>query len=532
MVLCIKHAKYFQGSNHIWGDSSDILQGISSTPAGELSPNEPSADLGPSDTASFLGYQFATDHGAPSQNHSLFLNHWLRPPKQSASPSPQPLDYFHYSSARFLSDQDSWTPLRITGVPANVTFSTRPSEMVQELGEFDRRCSASHYSEPSETGSQYNGLYSSDSGYSTRSCTTRSIATSYAVDSACSPRLTPQDYEHDEKMAPVGAESAHHYEPMDIVGPPESPSLFGHEVVKCDYPKCPWTGKCPSDKRKHEARHKKLFKCDVPNCTRKEGFGTINDLARHKKCVHKKEPERGPKVLYMCFGRNCPRSSKKWPRLDNFRQHLARMHNNEDADELLRRSREWYESLKSKDTLSTHTDNMSEQATLSQVRPDAGIIVQSASNDLQDPLAAIHTAFQAANSNMLSLDPVREHNMLDIDHTRAMELAELKLGPALEQNPSQPANPRHDKMDNMISEAAVSVINAMTKMINSHQRRRGHVGEDDIAEQEGELSDRNREILQKILITASELLSGNPGAGNSTLLEKTSSGSDRASWSQ
>ncbi|CBF84858.1 putative C2H2 finger domain protein [Aspergillus nidulans FGSC A4] len=386
--------------------------------------------------------------------------------------------------------------------------------MVQELGEFDRRCSASHYSEPSETGSQYNGLHSSDSGYSTRSCTTRSIATSYAVGSACSPRLTPQEYEHGEKTAPVGAELAHHYEPMDIVGPPESPSIFGHEVIKCDYPKCPWTGKCPSDKR------------------RKEGFGTINDLARHKKCVHKKEPERGPKVLYMCFGRNCPRSSKKWPRLDNFRQHLARMHNNEDADELLRRSREWYENLKSKDTVSIHTDNMPEQATLSQVRPESGIMVQSASNDLQDPLAAIHTAFQAANSSMLSLDPVREHSMLDIDHTRAIELAELKLGPALEQNPSQPANPRHDKMDNMISEAAVSVINAMTKMINNHQRRRGHLGEDDITEQDGELSDRNRDILQKILVTASELLSGSPGPGNSNPLEKTSNRSDRASWSQ
>jgi hypothetical protein len=201
------------------------------------------------------------------------------------------------------------------------------------------------------------------------------------------------------------------------------------------------------------------------------------------------------------------------------------------SDQVLR-SREWYENLKSKDTVSTHTGNMSEQATLSQVRPESGIMVQSASNDLQDPLAAIHTAFQAANSNMLSLDPVREHSMLDIDHTRAIELAELKLGPALEQNPSQPANPRHDKMDNMISEAAVSVINAMTKMINNHQRRRGHLGEDDIIEQDGELSDRNRDILQKILVAASELLSGSPGPGNSNPLEKTSNRSDRASWSQ
>ncbi|KAL6239393.1 hypothetical protein BDW75DRAFT_236580 [Aspergillus navahoensis] len=515
------------GLNHAWGDFSDIPRGVSSTPVGEPSPNDPSADLSPGDPASFLGYQFALDHGAPSQNHGPFLN-W--PPPQSASPSPQPLDYFHYSSARFLSDQDSWTPLRITGVPANVTFSTRPLEMVQEMGEFDQRCSASHYSEPSETGSQYNGLHSSDSGYSTHSCATRSVAASYAVDSACSPRLTPQNYERDEKMAPLGVDSAHHCEPMDIAERPKSPSLFGLDAIKCDYPKCLWTGKCPSDKRKHEARHRKLFKCDVPNCTRKEGFGTINDLARHKKCVHKKEPERGPKVLYMCFGRNCPRSSKKWPRLDNFRQHLARMHNNEDADELLRRSREWYENLKSQDIVSPHTDDLSEQAALPQVRPEPGIMIQAADYDLQDPLAAIHTAFQAANSNMLTLDQVREHNRLDNDHPRSTELSELELEPALEQNFSQPPRSRYDKTDNMISEAAVSVINAMTKMINNHQRRRGHQGKDHIAEQEGELSDANRDILQKILIAASELLSGRPVPGNSIPLENTSNGSDEASW--
>ncbi|KAL4977818.1 hypothetical protein BDW66DRAFT_29907 [Aspergillus desertorum] len=500
--------------DHAWGDPSDILQGISSMPVDESSTNDFSADLSPGDPASFLGYQFASDHGPSSQNYRPFFNHWLRPPTQSASPSPQPLDYFHYSSARFLSDQDSWTPLRITGVPANVTFSTRPSEMIQEMGD-DSRCSASHYSEPSEAGSQYNGLHSSDSGYSTRSCTTRSIAASYAIDPACSPRFTPQDYEQDEKMAPLGIDSAHHCEPMDIAERPGSASLLSHDVIKCDYPKCPWTGKCPSDKRKHEARHKKLFKCDIPHCTRKEGFGTINDLARHKKCVHKKEPERGPKVLYMCFGQNCPRSSKKWPRLDNFRQHLARMHNNEDCDELLRRSREWYGNLKSQVIVSTHTDSPPEQATLPRARPGLGIN-QAADHGLPDPLAAVRTAFRAADQNMLTLDPVREHNMLDNDRARSIDLSELDLEPALEQNPTQPANPQQDKTDNMISEAAVSVINAMTKMINNRQRRREHLGEDNIAEQEGELSDRNRDILQKILIAASELLSGRPEPGNST----------------
>ncbi|KAL4784255.1 hypothetical protein BJX76DRAFT_357217 [Aspergillus varians] len=532
--------------NYAWDNTNDVLRGISSTPSqAELSPNGPSSDLTPGDPASFLGFQFGTDPGAPSHNHASFLNQWLPPPKHSTSPTPQPLDYSHYSSARFMSNQDSWTPLQVTGVPANVTFSTRPLGRVQQMGEFDRRCSTGQYSTPSETGSQGNGLHSSDSGYSTRSWTSRSIAASYAVDSACSPHLAPQDYEQDEKMLPLDIGSAHHGEAMDIAERPGSPSLFYGDAIKCDYPGCLWTGKCPSDKRKHEARHKKLFKCDEPNCTRKEGFGTINDLARHKKCVHKKEPERGPKVLYMCFGHNCPRSNKKWPRLDNFRQHLARMHNNEDLDELLRRSHEWYENcVKPQDIASSFADSLSEEATPSQTQqaPEPEILIQDADHEFRDPIAPIHTAFQS--SNMLTLDSIKrldeEHEMRDVDHipSQGVELSSLsalELEPTLEQkacNPSQFVNHRHDKMDDMVSEAAVSVINAMTKMINNHQRRRGHLGEDYMAEQEGELSDLNREILQRILITASGLLSGTPGPSNSMPQGNAGTSSDKVGWIQ
>ncbi|KAL4913154.1 hypothetical protein BDW62DRAFT_205802 [Aspergillus aurantiobrunneus] len=530
-------------SNCAWDNTGDLLQGISSTPSqAELTSYGPSSEVTPGDPASFLGFQFGADPGVLSHNHASFLNQWLSPPKQTASPTPQPLDYAHYSSARFMSNQDSWSPLQVTGVPTNVTFSTRPMGKAQQMGGFDRRCSTGHYSTPSETGSQYNSLRSSDSGYSTRSWTTRSVAASYAVDSACSPRLAPQDYEQDEKMLPLETGSTHHSEAMDIVEQPKSPSLLCHDAIKCDYPGCPWTGKCPSDKRKHEARHKKLFKCDEPNCTRKEGFGTINDLARHKKCVHKKEPERGPKVLYMCFGHNCPRSNKKWPRLDNFRQHLARMHNNEDIDELLRRSQEWYENcVKPQDIASSFADNLSEDVTQSQVQQPE-IFIQDVDHEFRDPIAPIHTAFRS--TNMLTLDSIKrldeEHEMHEVNRipSQSVELSALTaldLEPELEQkgcNPSQPVNQRHDRIDDMVSEAAVSVINAMTKMINNHQRRRGHRGEDDMAEQEGELSDRNREILQRILIAASGLLSGCPESGNCIPQEDAGTSSIKAGWIQ
>lgn len=84
-------------------------------------------------------------------------------------------------------------------------------------------------------------------------------------------------------------------------------------------------------------RPKRLFKCDDPDCPPSESFGTINDLAFHKRWVHNKEPERRPKMMYMCFGVNCPRPNKRWPRLDNFKQHLSRMHHEEDGEVLLER---------------------------------------------------------------------------------------------------------------------------------------------------------------------------------------------------
>jgi hypothetical protein len=40
-------------------------------------------------------------------------------------------------------------------------------------------------------------------------------------------------------------------------------------------------------------------------------------------------------MMYMCFGTNCPRPEKRWPRLDNFRNHLNRMHHDEDEGSLL-----------------------------------------------------------------------------------------------------------------------------------------------------------------------------------------------------
>lgn len=76
---------------------------------------------------------------------------------------------------------------------------------------------------------------------------------------------------------------------------------------------------------KHNQRHRKAFKCEVPGCTRKEGFGTPNDLDRHKSSVHP-ELDSGPR--WRCnISAQCQAKDKLWPRADNFRQHLKRVHN-------------------------------------------------------------------------------------------------------------------------------------------------------------------------------------------------------------
>ncbi|CAI7656940.1 unnamed protein product [Penicillium palitans] len=49
--------------------------------------------------------------------------------------------------------------------------------------------------------------------------------------------------------------------------------------------------------------------------------------------------------MYMCFGTNCPRPNKRWPGLDNLKQHLNRMRHEEDGDVLLKKYMDWYEMV-------------------------------------------------------------------------------------------------------------------------------------------------------------------------------------------
>ncbi|KAL2017638.1 hypothetical protein VTK56DRAFT_1906 [Thermocarpiscus australiensis] len=96
-------------------------------------------------------------------------------------------------------------------------------------------------------------------------------------------------------------------------------------------PDCNAQVRTNSELKKHQARHNRPYKCDVPGCAKAaEGFSTNNDLERHKKCVHKlRKPDE---TVYRCYLGPCKDKPKDWPRQDNFRQHLKRKHRMVDVD--------------------------------------------------------------------------------------------------------------------------------------------------------------------------------------------------------
>ncbi|KIW84141.1 hypothetical protein Z517_03388 [Fonsecaea pedrosoi CBS 271.37] len=105
---------------------------------------------------------------------------------------------------------------------------------------------------------------------------------------------------------------------------------------------CGYRAKSRSDLKKHLARHNRDHKCPIQGCPQKwKGFATRNDLDRHLFVIHRINNRK--LKSYKCFGRDCSRPQKEWPRLDNFKQHLKKMHSRESEEVLLQQSNEWYE---------------------------------------------------------------------------------------------------------------------------------------------------------------------------------------------
>lgn len=76
---------------------------------------------------------------------------------------------------------------------------------------------------------------------------------------------------------------------------------------------------------KHLQRHRKPHTCSYTDCSRQtNGFASNNDLVRHKRTVH---GELANGRNFVCHHDPCNKKELKlWPRADNFRSHLQRVH--------------------------------------------------------------------------------------------------------------------------------------------------------------------------------------------------------------
>ncbi|UZP36041.1 hypothetical protein NXS19_003857 [Fusarium pseudograminearum] len=87
---------------------------------------------------------------------------------------------------------------------------------------------------------------------------------------------------------------------------------------------CQQSCRTRSELRKHELKHTRPWCCNVSGCSRIKGFTSKNDLDRHKRTVHSDQTVSGR--AFVCNIGSCAKKTKIWPRADNFRNHLERMH--------------------------------------------------------------------------------------------------------------------------------------------------------------------------------------------------------------
>lgn len=114
-----------------------------------------------------------------------------------------------------------------------------------------------------------------------------------------------------------------------------------HSCTKCDA-----SFKTPAELKKHFARHEPQYFCHILGCSRgRDGFTTKNDLDRHRKTMHKIVGQNDR--FWKCFYRACAKTDKVWPRLDNFKAHIIRMHGAQYVTENVAKAEEWWDHEKS-----------------------------------------------------------------------------------------------------------------------------------------------------------------------------------------
>ncbi|CAG8949971.1 hypothetical protein HYFRA_00004303 [Hymenoscyphus fraxineus] len=195
---------------------------------------------------------------------------------------------------------------------------------------------------PSDAGSVQFGVSNSDSGYGTR----RSIGNGSVFSADI------QDRDQDCQSLAGHVENFQPFHAFPEILPPRdhtrvndwtpTPKSTGSNTPSLICQSCMKPVKTQSELKKHELRHTKPFKCQVPGCPRPTGFSTTNDLERHTKSKHPTAiTDPASTKMYRCNVPGCKSREKSWPRLDNFRSHLKRVHQNQlrtdrDFEEMIR----------------------------------------------------------------------------------------------------------------------------------------------------------------------------------------------------
>lgn len=257
-----------QTSAQTWDHSGHDLQGI--MPA--RSSHDNLIDFTPlGDPAALLGLHLGSDSATIAHGHASLPQLLPQHPPLLSSPATAAPQFSQHPDPR--RHWDAWNPLLVT--------NPQPSLNLQPVPIDSRPVHSYQQSAPSAGGTLYNrSVRLSDSGYVSNSHAARSVsaASSYAVDTSCSPQLASHQ----------GPEFAENF-CSSPVQERETSMQHVSELIRCDHPNCSWTGKCPSDKRcVHHYQSKRqtnpVLPCtgntkrDIGNCS-----GAMNQTAAAKR---------------------------------------------------------------------------------------------------------------------------------------------------------------------------------------------------------------------------------------------------------
>ncbi|KAH7011647.1 hypothetical protein EDB80DRAFT_397528 [Ilyonectria destructans] len=270
----------------------------------------------------------ATSNSGPTRRsgiESLAPNHQQYVPTRTASAQQSSVKApFPWNLTRFYDLDDSpWTP---QGLISGISTNTQQGQHVAGSGGFPGATAAfqNYRSRPLPSDCD---TTNEDSGYGGSGAPYSIEATSvYDDDQNPETQNAAQLIESfhldvsPTSNAPQFPQWSHPRPTQSVVTAPASEDCK-HYCSSCNT----WL-KTRSELNKHSLRHSKPFHCDALGCSRTEGFSTKNDLDRHKRSVHSDLSVSGPRYvcpLGQCGAKDQP---KLWPRADNFRSHLRRIH--------------------------------------------------------------------------------------------------------------------------------------------------------------------------------------------------------------